>query len=100
MLTGLPLAAWAISRKRAEFLGLFGRQWKRGTIGGIATVVSYAIVLHAMTMAPVPVVAALRETAILFGTLIAVFVLRERLGVARVIGAGIVCLGAIASRIA
>lgn len=69
-------------------------------LGGVATTGSYAIALWAMTLAPVAVVAALRETSIVFATAIAALVLRERMTRARVAGAGIIALGAVAMRLA
>ena len=69
-------------------------------LGGVATTVSYGLALWAMTQAPVAVVAALRETSIVFATAIAVFVLRERASPARLCGAGLVALGAAAVRMA
>ena len=53
-----------------------------------------------MTLAPVAVVAALRETSILFATVIAGVVLRERVNGVRVGGACIIALGAAALRLA
>lgn len=47
-----------------------------------------------MTAAPVAVVAALRETSILFGTLIAGVVLKEHIGFRRAISACIIAGGA------
>jgi drug/metabolite transporter (DMT)-like permease len=47
-----------------------------------------------MTLAPVAVVAALRETSILFGTLIAGLVLKEPMGPRRVIAACSIAGGA------
>ncbi|MGF6276135.1 drug/metabolite transporter (DMT)-like permease [Massilia sp. UYP11] len=55
--------------------------------------------LWAMTRAPVAVVAALRETSIVFATAIAVFVLRERATRARICGAALAALGAVAVRL-
>ncbi|WP_429206934.1 EamA family transporter [Massilia sp. UYP11] len=52
-----------------------------------------------MTRAPVAVVAALRETSIVFATAIAVFVLRERATRARICGAALAALGAVAVRL-
>ncbi|MBS0239559.1 MAG: EamA family transporter [Proteobacteria bacterium] len=100
MLTGVPLAAWVFARHRTPFLDLARVNWQTGLIGGTATVISYSLVLWAMTRAPVAVVAALRETAILFGTAIAGFVLKERLGPVRIAGACLIGLGAIALRLA
>jgi len=100
MLTGVPLGCWVLVRSRAAFCELIRARWRIGLIGGTATVLSYSLVLWAMTQAPVAIVAALRETAILFGTAIAGFVLKERLGVVRIAGACLIGLGAIALRIA
>jgi drug/metabolite transporter (DMT)-like permease len=100
MLNGVPLLAWVLIRQRDAFTRLVTARWREGLIGGSATTISYAIVLSAMTVAPVAVVAALRETSILFGTLIAAFVLKERIGPARIAGAGLIALGAVALRLA
>ncbi len=53
-----------------------------------------------MTHAPVAVIAALRETSILFATVIAVVVLKERLSPARIAAAGLIAVGAIVLRLA
>ena len=44
---------------------------EKGLLGGVGTMGSYGLALWAMTQAPLAVVAALRETSILFGALIA-----------------------------
>jgi len=69
-------------------------------LGGLATGGSYAIVLWAMTLAPVAVVAALRETSIVFAVAIAAWVLRERVGRMRVLGALLIAGGAATLRLA
>ena len=69
-------------------------------LGGAATTGAYGIALWAMTLAPVAVVAALRETSIVFATAIAALLLRERMTRARVVGAGVIALGAAAMRLA
>ncbi|VTM60384.1 integral membrane protein [Klebsiella pneumoniae] len=48
---------------------------------------SYGLALWAMTQAPLAVVAALRETSILFGALIAFIVLKEQLMPLRIVAA-------------
>jgi drug/metabolite transporter (DMT)-like permease len=100
LLTGLPLAVWAASVRRAEFFAYFGRHWRLGIAGGVGTTVSYGLALWAMTVAPVAVVAALRETSILFGILIAALVLREHVGLRRLISACIIACGAAILRLA
>ena len=100
LLTGLSLTLWAVAARRSTFVPYLGRHWRLGIAGGIATTAAYGLALWAMTIAPIAVVAALRETSILFGTLIAGFVLREHIGPRRVIAACIIAAGAIILRLA
>ncbi|MEO6014834.1 MAG: EamA family transporter [Devosia sp.] len=93
VLTGLPLMLWGIAFKPG-FVAYARRDWKLGIVGGLGTLGSYGIVLWAMTQAPVPLVSALRETSILFGTAIAAFVLRERVTPSRIAAVLIIACGA------
>lgn len=72
------------------------KNWKKSLIGGTFTFASYGIALWAMTLAPVALVAALRESSILFGTVFSAVILRER--VTRVRGLSIIMIvaGAVA----
>jgi drug/metabolite transporter (DMT)-like permease len=100
ILTGVPLAAWALLRRGAEFRAYFRRNWHYGLVGGFGTLASYGLVLYAMTEAPIALVAALRETSILFVTAIAVFVLKERVTAVRVVAAAIIVSGMVVLRLA
>ena len=100
LLTGMPFALWALTARRSSFLPYLRRHWRLGVAGGIGTTASYGLALWAMTLAPVAVVAALRETSILFGTVIAAAILKEPIGVARVISACIIAGGAALLRLA
>lgn len=90
LLTGLPLSIWALTARRASFIPYARRYGALGIAGGVGTTASYGLALWAMTVAPVAVVAALRETSILFGTVIAGLVLKEPVGLRRVVSAGII----------
>ncbi len=98
--TGFVLPAWALLRHRAAFTSYIRRNWSLGLGGGIGTVVSYGLALWAMTTAPVAIVAALRETSILFGTVISGLVLHEKVSRVRIAGACLIVAGAIALRLA
>jgi drug/metabolite transporter (DMT)-like permease len=100
VLTGLPLTLWALAVRRTKLVSYFGRHWPLGIAGGVATTASYGLALWAMTVAPVAVVAALRETSILFGTAIAGLVLKEHIGARRIIAACIIACGAAILRLA
>src|SRR5437764_3084220 len=67
--------------------------WKSGLIGGVLSLVAYWIVIWAMTVAPIAIVAALRETSVLFGALIAVVILKEPLRVPRIFAAVLIVCG-------
>jgi drug/metabolite transporter (DMT)-like permease len=99
LLTGAALAAWALLARRQVLRPYITRNWRLGLIGGFGTVTSYGLALWAMTVAPVALVAALRETSILFATAISGFVLKEKLGPARIAGALIIAAGAAALRL-
>ena len=64
---------------------VISRQWRLAICGGGASFFAYAIVTWAFTMAPIPLVTALRETSIIFALLLGVFVLKERLDLLKVL---------------
>jgi len=77
LLTAIPLLGVSFAKqggKAAKYLRL---NWGQGLIGGACTLGSYGLALWAMTQAPIALVAALRETSVIFGTLIAAFFLKE-----------------------
>ncbi|NHZ42084.1 EamA family transporter [Massilia aquatica] len=98
-LSALVLLVSVVGKRHA--LADYGRRyWKTGLLGGLVSMASYGLALWAMTAAPVAVIAALRETSILFAALIASVFLRERLGVRRVCAVGLIAGGAVAMRFA
>lgn len=99
VLTGVPLTLWALLR-RPEFVSYARRNWHRGLAGALGTVVSYGLVLWAMTQAPIALVAALREISILFGTAIAAFVLKEHVSPTRLTAVLIIAAGAVVLKLA
>lgn len=100
LLTGLPLAGWAVAARRGAFVHTIRRHGHLGLFGGVGTVLSYGAALWAMTVAPIAVVAALRETSILFGIAISGLALGERISPARVAAAVLIALGAGTLRLA
>lgn len=100
LLTALPLTAIFLLRDRTATLGYARQHWRRGLFGGACTLASYALALWAMTQAPIALVAALRETSVVFGTLLAALLLKERVSRTRYIAIGVVVAGAVAIKIA
>ena len=77
----------------------FAQDWRRGLIGGLAAFIGYAIVVWAMTRAPIAAVAALRETSVVFASIIGVVALREPFHPPRAIAALVILAGVILLRI-
>ena len=98
-LEGIPFLAWIWMRQRSVAFTYIARGWRRGLIGGAASLGAYAIVLWAMTRAPVAAVAALRETSVLFAALIGAVLLKEGLGLRRLAGAASVVAGVAALKL-
>jgi phosphonate utilization associated putative membrane protein len=81
--------AWPYAKARAPL----------ATIGAAASLGSYGIALWAMTRAPVAVVAALRETSVLFAALLGTWLLKEAFNVRRAVGTSVIVAGVIALRL-
>ncbi len=77
----------------------FLKGWGRGLIGGLAAFIGYAIVVWAMTRAPIASVAALRETSVVFAAIIGVVALGEPFHAQRAIAALVILAGIILLRI-
>ncbi|MGV1792573.1 EamA family transporter [Rhizobium sp. A37_96] len=100
LLPPVLLFAWAISQRGVNAVAAHVRyNWWRGLIGGGGSIVSYGLALWAMTKAPVAMVAALRETSILFAMVISVVVLKERSSIWRYIAGGIIAAGVLVLRL-
>jgi drug/metabolite transporter (DMT)-like permease len=99
-LDGAMLGAYLLLRGRGVAVRQLRGRWRVGLGGGLCTWASYAIALWAMTRAPVALVAALRETSVIFGTVLAGAVLREQFGVARYAAVLLVGAGAVALKLA
>ncbi len=94
------LFAWAISQRGINAVAAHVRyNWWRGLIGGGGSIASYGLALWAMTKAPVAMVAALRETSILFALVISVVVLKERSSIWRYIAGAIIAGGVLVLRL-
>jgi drug/metabolite transporter (DMT)-like permease len=85
-------------RGRAAGVAL-ARGWRRGLMGGLAAFLAYAIVVSAMTQAPIAAVAALRETSIVFAALIVVTFLGEPFRAQRATATLIVLVGVVALKL-
>jgi uncharacterized membrane protein len=97
VMAGVILAIGSAKRGRAlpDYLA---RHWLRALAGGTCSVGSYGIALWAMTLAPVALVAALRETSVVFAAVLAALVLKEKLTRRRLVATGAVLAGLVLLR--
>jgi len=80
----VALPAFALLRRRPQYLAVLRSQWRTAGIGAFNRIGSYGLMLWAMTLAAIAPLAALRETSVIFGALIGYFVLKEPFGRKRV----------------
>jgi drug/metabolite transporter (DMT)-like permease len=93
------MVPYALYRDGRDVIPAMQRFWLRGFAGGALQVLSYGIAIWAMTVAPIAIVATLRETSVLFGAAIAVVVLKEPLSAVRVIAACLIVCGLVLIRL-
>jgi drug/metabolite transporter (DMT)-like permease len=99
LLTAILLFAIAAAGRGREMLRRMRLCWRRGLLGGGCTLASYGLALWAMTRAPIPLVAALRETSVVFAAIIAAAFLKEPVTRLRYASIFVVCAGAIAIKV-
>src|SRR5665213_876982 len=95
----LMMLPYALYRDGRDVIPAMQNYWRRGFAGGILQVISYGTVLWAMTLAPIAIVATLRETSVLFGAGIAVVVLKEPLRATRIGAALLIVCGLVLIRL-
>ena len=95
----LVMVPYALWRDGRDVVPAMQRFWWRGFAGGALQVLSYGIALWAMTLAPIAIVATLRETSVLFGAIIAVVILKEPLRAARIAAALLILCGLVLIRL-
>jgi drug/metabolite transporter (DMT)-like permease len=92
---GPVMLIYALARRGHEVIAAMGQSWGIGLAGGGLQLGSYGIAIWAMTVAPIAIVAALRESSVLFGAAIAVVFLKEPLRASRV-AAGLMIVAGLA----
>jgi drug/metabolite transporter (DMT)-like permease len=100
VIDAVPFSLYMLARHRTRFLGYLRAHPDRGLIGGGLSASAYAIAVWAMTQAPVALVASLRETSVLFATLIGAHLLKEHLSPRRWAGVIAVVVGVVALKAA
>lgn len=98
-LDGLVMLAWGLASRGPAAVLALAPAWRSGAAAGAMSLGSYWIAIWAFTKAPLAMVAALRETSVLFALLIAFFLLREAVAPRRWAAAGLILAGIVLMRV-
>jgi drug/metabolite transporter (DMT)-like permease len=93
LLMSLCVPAWAIVKRRHELLHQPRDVLASGLAAGALSVLAYGLVLWAQTRGALAPIAALRETSVIFGAIIATVAFKEPFGRARILAATLVAAG-------
>ena len=94
-----PITVFTLIARKRHYFCYVRKRWKYGLFGGMCSLAAYGLALWGMTRAPIAMVAALRETSVVFGMLFAVLFLKEKVTPARVLAVLLVLAGAAIMRL-
>ncbi len=92
---GIPITLLALVLRRDQIVAQVRTSWKLGVLAGLISLLAYWIVIWAMTLAPMALVSAVRETSMVFAVLFGVFFLKERLNLARLASLALTLFGTV-----
>lgn len=95
----IPIHIYIMWRQGREYINYLRARAVIGITGGLCGLASYGIAIWAMTMAPIALVAALRETSVVFAMIMAVMFLGEKLTPLRCVAILLVVAGAMLARL-
>jgi drug/metabolite transporter (DMT)-like permease len=99
ILDGISTSGYVLARRGPSAFAGLPPLWRSGLCAAIMSLGSYWIALWAFTKAPIALVAALRETSVLFAIVIGVVLLKEKAGPARILAALLITSGVVLMRL-
>ncbi len=96
---GPVMLIYARLRRGRAVIATMRKHCAIGLTGGVLQFGSYGVAIWAMTLAPIAVVAALRETAVLFGAILAALVLKEPLSLPLILAVLLILAGLVLIRL-
>jgi drug/metabolite transporter (DMT)-like permease len=99
LMSGVVMTVYGYWRVGRSLGGHLAANWPTALGGAVLSTAAYAIAIWAMTVAPIALVAALRETSVLFATLLSTLLLREPWLAARIVATLMVLAGALLLRV-
>jgi drug/metabolite transporter (DMT)-like permease len=98
-LDGIMMGGYGLVARGRTSLSAILPGWRQGLLAGGVSMSAYWISVWAFTKAPLALVAALRETSVLFAMLIAAFLLKERVAPQRWAAAALILGGIVMMRV-
>lgn len=89
---------WGVLRRGATVFPRDATIWGLGMVAGAASVSAYWIAVWAMTIAPIALVAALRETSVMFAVLLGILFFNEKADSGKIIASAIIIAGVMLMR--
>lgn len=99
LLNGIVLMVPGIMKYRATLFQGIKQYWRTGLLGGLMQLISYGIAIWAMSQAPIVLVAAIRETSVLFAMFLSIVFLKERFNMMRVIACMVILAGVLLAKL-
>lgn len=96
---GIVMLVYGLVRRGSAVVALLRQHSALGIGGGAMQVTSYGIAIWAMTVAPIALVGALRETSVLFGAILSVLILKEPIVPLRIVAALMIVCGLVMIRL-
>ncbi|HEQ1859177.1 TPA: EamA family transporter [Providencia alcalifaciens] len=99
LLNGAVLAIPGVMKYKSSLLHGFRQYWRSGLLGGLMQLISYGIAIWAMSQAPIVLVAAIRETSVLFAMFLSIVFLKEKFNGMRVLACIVILLGVLLAKL-
>ncbi len=98
VLIAIPIIVLSRKRLNKNMKSLLAGHWQKGIPIGVLSALAYWVIVWAMTVAPMALVAAARETSILFAALVSWGVLREKVRPLRWAGVIVILIGLVLAK--
>jgi drug/metabolite transporter (DMT)-like permease len=99
LIDGLLTCAYVLATRGPVVFTRLAPHWRGGIAAGAMAMAAYWIVIWGFTQAPIAMVAALRETSVLFAILIAVVFMKEHVGLSRILAVCLILSGVVLMRL-
>jgi drug/metabolite transporter (DMT)-like permease len=99
LIDGALTCAYALVTRGPIAFKRLAPSWRGGVMAGAMAMAAYWIVIWAFTQAPIALVAALRESSVLFAVMIATLILKEKVGPGRILAACFIACGIVLMRL-